>query len=149
MNKEKATLILAAVALALSVFFVRESLLLPQPMMRNAPSPSLFPLIGLATAAVFAVIMGAQAFSAMRTNTETVRFYARNLFPHLLLLGAYVLALPLFGYIAASVVYLALALCVTTRAWPKSLVVALVFTAALYVLFDLLLGVPLPGGPLA
>ena len=147
MNRDKATIAVSAVSIVIFLFFIQEALRLPPPLTRNAPSPSLFPLIGLTAAIVFAVIVMIQSFAGMKTRKTVVDFHAYRLLPHVALLGAYILAMSLIGYVVASVAYLGVALYLTTRAWKKSFAIAAGFTAALYVLFELLLGVRLPVNP--
>ena len=147
MNREKATIAITSIAIVIFLFFVTEALRLPPPLTRNAPSPSLFPLIGLTAAIAFAVIMLIQSFFALKVRNTAVDFHIRHLLPHIALLAAYILIMSIIGYVVASVAYLTTALYLTIHAWKKSFVIAAGFTAVLYVLFEMVLGVQLPVNP--
>lgn len=121
----------------------------------NNPGPGLFPLVLGAVLGVLSLIILAGGILAKRATVHgAVRRGWRSilskeaLYVVLALIGFGFLLVPLGFIVTTFAVFAALLRFVTDQKWPVVVMGALVLALGAYVVFDVLLGVPLPRGAL-
>ncbi|RJQ74052.1 MAG: tripartite tricarboxylate transporter TctB family protein [Desulfobacteraceae bacterium] len=149
----------AALLLAIGLFFTVNAYFIPLPLMMQdvVTTPAFFPT---AVGSIFSFLALCQLIVALRAKagspepgvTDSPRQRRRPAIFILILLLGYIIAMQLFGFLASSVVMMAAALAISAGALGKkhsgwvTLLLAVVFSVAAFILFDLLLDVPLPRG---
>ena len=115
------------------------------------PGAGFYPVIVAVFAIVVALAATATAFrSAPRTEAGIVALDAaarRRVVISVVALAAFCLALPWVGYPAAACAFVAVVLRYLGGRWTTALLTGVLSSAGSYVLFAVLLDVPLPRGP--
>ncbi len=110
------------------------------------PGPGLWPFLVSLALCVFAVA----SLLGDRGEIDPDTLPLRRMLLGVLSLALYILGFEYLGVVLPTLLVLLLWLRVLAReTWRSSLVIAVASTAALWAIFDLLLGVPLPAGVLA
>lgn len=121
----------------------------------NNPGPGLFPLILGAVLGVLSLIILAGGVLAKRAATQGAEpqewrsiLSKEAFYVVLALVGFGFLLVPLGFIVTTFAVFAALLRFVTNQKWPVVIIGALVLALGAYLVFDVLLGVPLPRGAL-
>jgi len=137
------TWIVSVAVLLASAWFVFESIGFSGGVTLGEPGPGRMPIAIGSLAVALAAALAVQAF--VRKSEEAVRF------PRLAAVGAftaavlvYAVIIPFIGYYAATGLFLIAVMALLRAAWRTTVGVAAGFLAFVLLIFDMLLGVPLP-----
>ena len=125
--------------------------------MGNPLAPSLFPLILAAGMVIFGVMLliksdlqaTKRAFEKIKT-TKTANDILSNkmIIATIVASVVYALIFEHLGYIISTILFIGFILTITNgRKWVKNLIISVVFSIAVYYIFNNLLGIVLPGIP--
>ncbi len=146
----KADLITAIVLLIFSAFVVYESSKMTL-FVEFAPGYGFFPFWLGILMAILSILLFVDAWRRPAAKDELAPFPSQQAFINVVIilasLGVYAFLMEIIGYVLDTLVLVGLLLGVVEKEkWQTTLIVAVVITAALYVIFQVLLGVNLPKG---
>lgn len=143
----------------LGLFFTVKAWFIPKPLIQQdvTTTPAFFPLLVGSVFTGLALIQLLMALFLRRPSepaTEQRISMRRRLpaFSILVILFGYIVAMQIFGWLASSIAMVAVVLWVSAAATQRrtnlwlNLLLAVTFALAVFVIFDLLLNVPLPRG---
>ncbi len=148
---KKADQITAIVLLLFSAFVIEESTKMDL-FVEFAPGYGFFPFWLGILMAILSLMLLIDAWRRPESD-ELAPFPPRQAFINVVIiltsLGVYAFLMESLGYVLDTLLLVCLLLGLVEREkWQSTLLVAIVSTAALYILFEILLGVSLPKGPL-
>lgn len=165
---KKSNLVIGSMLLILSAIYYFSTRGLPAPSKMDNLGSAFFPVLLAASLAVLSLILiagslfskpapsggnehaaaieGAERLAEDAFGAEQISY--KTLFPTMVLPFLYVLLLPVFGYLVVTPFFLLALTRILGEQWKTNVFASAGLTAALYILFAVLLGVRLPGGAL-
>jgi putative tricarboxylic transport membrane protein len=165
---KKSNFVIGSIFLLLSAFYYFSTRDLPPPSKMDNLGAAFFPNLLAAVLAVLSLILiidslflqpaasaedkhgaaikGAERLEEDAFGAEQISY--KTLLPTMILSFLYIILLPLFGYLVVTPVFLLALTWLLGEKWKTNVYASAGLTAALYLLFAVLLGVRLPGGSL-
>lgn len=148
MKKEK---VIAVVILAFIVWWGYMTLHLPQSTMEGEPGPKFFPAVILGLMTIFSLILFFSGGKAKEGDEEekAPEFSVSSIMAFYAIFFGGILLTYFFGFLAGMIIGLtAILKVVGWRLLPQAAGFSVVVTVTIYLLFDVLLQIPLPAGTL-
>lgn len=145
---KKTDRITAIVILVFSALVIFESGKMPQ-MVEFAPGYGFFPFWLGVIMAVLSILLFVESYRRPAEEDEPQPFPARKamlaVVAMLVILVVYVATLEILGYVIGTIAaVLAMLILLEREPWKKAAIFAVAFTAGLYVVFHVALGIPVP-----
>lgn len=145
MKMEKVNVLVGTGCIGVSVYLYWITFSFPPPLQPKAPGPAFFPRLCLGAIIVFSLWILAEALLHKREEGETVRFKTKRFLVAAGMVALYLLLLPRLGFLLTGFLYLSAALSMRMVNRLRALMLSAGLVVALYLLFDVLLNISLPG----